>query len=198
MIAVAGIGGCRAGDSRLTLESYADPYFPEHYAVRFDRCSYYRLSDGDAQVAAHAGYLDAAEPSLAVDQYLHLHMFWKPWPGKTPDNPTSIDATVRYAIVTDDGAAVYEGTAYVYPRKARFSDDLLLKVESARLKRVAVVGEAPALLGDTRLVGTLRAKPDQAETLDIARYIDKTAAMESRSSASTSFGSAEALEAGRP
>lgn len=197
-IAAAGLVGCRAGGSRVALESYADPYFPERYAVRFDRCSYYLQSDGDAQIAAHAGYLGASEPALAVDQYLHLHMFWKPWPGKTPDNPTSIDATVRYAIVTDDGAAVYEGTAYVYPRKARFSDDLRLQIESARLKRVVVVGEAPALLGDTRLVGTLRAKPDQADTLDIARYIDKTAAMQDRSVASTSSGAETTLDAARP
>lgn len=170
--------GCRANASRLELESFADPYFPERYNIQFDRCSYYRQSDGDAHIAAHAGYLDAIDPALAVDQYLHIHLFWRPWPGKTPDNETSIDATVRYAIVTDGGAAVYEGTAYVYPRQPRYSDDLILEIESARLKRSASVGEAPALLGDTRLLGRLRARLDQADTLEVSRYIERTAALE--------------------
>ena len=163
--------GCGRPHARLELTSFKDPYFPETYCVDLNQCAYYQGPSGDYHIVGRAENTPAeGEPS--VTQIIHIHMFWQPRPGKTVSNSTSVDAVIRYAILTDQGAALYSGTGFVYPKKRRMSDDIIAKLEVGRLRIDQEVGEAPELLGAARVVGTLVSQPDAAMTVDLRRQID--------------------------
>jgi hypothetical protein len=171
LMSVLFLSACARPTASLQLTSYKDPYFPETYDVKLADCAYYVGPGGDYHIAGRASHTPD-DGGGAITQLLHVHMFWKPWPGKTFDNPTTVDATIRYAIVTERGAAVYSGTGFVYPKKRRFSDDVIAKVEVARLSLESESGDPPELLGSARLAGKLMAKDDASLALDIRRQLD--------------------------
>jgi hypothetical protein len=163
--------GCGRSGTSLRLTSYKDPYFPETYDVELAECAYYVDPGGDYHIAGRA--LHSPEGGGApIAQLMHVHMFWKPWPGKTFDNPSTVDATIRYAIVTERGAAIYSGTGFVYPKKRRMSDDVVAEVEVAQLKLESQVGDPPELLGSARLAGKLVAEDNASLAVDLRRQLD--------------------------
>ncbi len=164
------LAGCAPRGSRLTLTSYKDAYFPETYEVTLNQCAYYRAPGGDYYITGRATR-PGNDAGDSVTQLLCVHVFWKPIPGKTFDNATSIDATIRYVVVTGEGVAVYSGTGYVFPRK-RLGQTLDAEVDVGRLRLVSRTGEAPDLLGAARLRGRLHAPRNAARAVDIRRRVD--------------------------
>lgn len=164
--------GCRRPAGALKLTSYKDPYFPETYEVELTQCAYYVDPGGDYHIVGRATHTPQDGTGGTIAQLLHVHLFWRPRPGKTFDNPSAVDATIRYAIVTKQGAALYCGTGFVYPQMRRLSDDVLVKIEVARLRPEAQVGEPPELLGPARLSGKLVAAEDASLAVDLRRQLD--------------------------
>lgn len=174
--AVAGLAGCRSTGYELKITSYEDPYFPETYSLTLDSCAYHIDGGGDYRIAGHsAAALDGSDDT--VDQYLCLRLFRRPKPGKTGDDRTSIDATIRLALATKNGVAVYSGTAYVFPRHAPIGSSLKLDIESARLRLETAVGDAPALLGDAKLVGKIVAQRDSGAAIETSNRVARLAAL---------------------
>ena len=127
---------------------------------------------GDYHIVGSAAQTPEDGSGGTITQLLHLHMFWKPWPGKTFADSSSVDATIRYAIVTERGAAMYRGTGFVYPKKRRLSDDLVVEIEAGRLRLESRKGDPPELLGTARLTGTLVADNDASLAVDLRRQLD--------------------------
>ena len=163
--------GCGRPHAHLELTSFKDPYFPETYSVDLLDCAYYHGPSGDYHLVGRAESAPEEDGST-VTQIVHIHLFWKPRPGKTVDNPTSVDAVIRYAILTEQGAALYSGTGFLYPKHRRLSDEVIAKLEVGRLRLEREVGDAPDLLGTARVTGCLVARPDAAATVDLRRQID--------------------------
>jgi len=162
--------GCADRSSNLRITSYADPFFPDTYRVTFDRAAWRIDGDGDYHFAAIATQ-PAEDPRRSpIEQLLHVHMFWKPWPGKTPDNPTGADALVRYAIVSDSGTEMYRGTAFVYVRRRPFRRQCAVQIEGGQMHRVGTGGSA--LLGDSRIKGRLYADDNPGLVVEVARRLD--------------------------
>ena len=182
--ALVGLGasasGCGRSSSTIELVSYKDPYFPEPYTVEFSQCAYQLDACGDYHFVGRATREPVEGGSGPITQLLYVHLFWKPHPGKTFANKTSNDATIRYAIVTDSGVAVYAGTGFVYPKRKRFGSRVVARLERARLHLESLVGQAPELLGDARLTGKLVAKQDPNLTVDVRRELELHAAGASR------------------
>lgn len=177
VLLLASIAGCQSGRPRVELVSYDDPYFPETFTVDLGTCVYRRDAAGDYHVAGiqtRAGEDGASE----VRQYLCIRMFWHPRPGKTGDDPTTANATVRYAIVTQAGVAVYEGTAYAYPHRRRWDDRVRIDIEGGHLRLVSAVGDAPDLLGQARIRGRLFARANSGRTVEYMNMVDRLAALE--------------------
>jgi hypothetical protein len=167
-------GGCAKSGGKLQAVSFADPYFPEPSTIELVDCAYRVDHGGDIHLAGHTTTSGSAG---AVEGWLHVHIYWKPKPGKTPDDPTAADALVRYLVLGPAGLRLYTGSAFVYPERDRFDGKLTAKIEAARLQSVHESGDAPPSLGDTRLSGVLKARSDDGATLDVARQIDlRTAA----------------------
>jgi hypothetical protein len=172
------ISGCAARRSSLQVTSYGDPFFPETYRITLDRCAYRVASDGDTHIVAYAAHQPEDAKRAPIEQMLHVHMFWKPWPGKTSDDPTATDALIGYAIRTDRGVTAYRGSGFVYVREPLFGDERIVQIESGRLHPVSRSNGETALLGDSRVVGELRARADPALVMDIARRVDQALAGE--------------------
>jgi hypothetical protein len=166
------VAGCGRPAASLEITSYKDPYFPETYEVALNDCAYYIDPGGDYHVVGRAEHTPADSSGASVTQLVHVHMFWKPRPGKTFDNPTAVDATIRYAIVTDAGTVVYCGTGFVYPKKRWLSAKLIAKVESARLRMESQCGDPPELLGVARVAGKLTAEDNPALAVDLRRQLE--------------------------
>lgn len=164
--------GCGRPTAIVKFTSYKDPHFPEVYQVELEQCAYYVGPGGDYHIVGSATHIPEDGSTGTIAQLLHLHMFWKPWPGKTFDDSSSVDATIRYAIVTERGAAMYCGTGFVYPRKRRMSDDVVVEIEVGRLRLASRKGDPPELLGTARLTGTLVADNDASLAVDLRRRLD--------------------------
>lgn len=168
LLAVGSIGCNRA--SSLTLTSYRDPYFPESYELHPDTCVYRKDRSGDYHVLAHSVHAAEGESTQPVEQWMHVHVYWRPRPGKTVDDPSSLDATLTYVVSSGDTKSSYSGSAFAYPDKARYSDDLILSIEGARMTPASAppTGE---LLGATRVVGKVRAQSDATRSVDLQRQM---------------------------
>ena len=164
--------GCMQPTSALQLTSYKDPYFPETYSVAFTECAYSVDAGGDYHIVGRATRIPADGSEATVTQLLHIHLFWNPEPGKTFDHPSSVDATIRYAIVTERGTSVHCGTGFVFLERQRMSDRVVARVEAARLRPASQHGEPTEVLGDARVTGTLVAERDACLAIDLRRELD--------------------------
>lgn len=165
-------GGCMRRESALNFVSFRDPHFPESYRVVFDVCVYRLEPAGDYQIAARSSRSPASGGGPIV-QMLHIHVFWKPRPGRTFDDPTAVDAALRYVVSSEAGTSIYRGTGFVYPRRERFGGGLVAEVESGRLLLEARHGEPPEVLGDARLSGRLYPLESDAQTIGLIREVDR-------------------------
>ncbi|MFH1746558.1 MAG: hypothetical protein ABIG44_05870 [Planctomycetota bacterium] len=177
VLALLSLPGCARPKCEIELLSYKDPYFPEPYRVTFDTCVFRRDAGGDFHIAGLVTSSVEDQESATITQYLCVHVFWKPYPGRTFANSTTNDATIRYVIVTADGMAAYAGTGFILPKLRR--DKLLTAtIENANLKLVAQTGNPAEILGDARLTGTLQARRDDHQTIDLTRQLELYAAGE--------------------
>ena len=165
--------GCGPRVSSLEFTSFKDPYTPERYSLVLDECAYLTGPGDDYHIVGHAAHTPAGGGE--IQQYVHMHVFWKPWPGKTFDDSSSVDATIRYAIVTPQGAAVYCGTAFVYPKVKGPNDRVIAKVEDGRLRLESQQGQPTDVLGPTRVRGTLIARKNASLAMDLRRRLELTA-----------------------
>ncbi len=173
LLAAAAAAGC--GGSALRVTSYQDPYFPETYQIRLVDPAYRIDPTGDIHLAARAH----ADVEPATTQYLLLHIFWRPHPGKTYAESSATDALVRYVVSNSNGTVVYSGTAFAYPEKP-WTGGLKVSVESARLRLESRYGDIPDVLGEARLAGTVVAHERAGVVADIARSAELLAGGEVR------------------
>lgn len=170
---LAVLPGC-GPSARLELRSFRDPYFPETVRASLDRCAFSRDRNGDFHVAGSAADARLGEYE-GVQQHLYVHIFWRPIPGRTFDDPSGCDATLTYVIQTATGTAVFEGTGFVYAKPPK-SGDLGAAIEKARLRLTRRTGDIPEILGDLRLTGTLNAKRDANLATDLRGELERHAA----------------------
>ncbi len=166
--------GCKGPSSTVELVSYKDPSFPEPYLVEFAECAY-RLAPGrDIHVAGRSEELD--RDGTPLRQYLHVHIYWKPHPGKTHANATATNALLRYVVATADGVATYAGTGFAFPKKKKLGNELQIEIESARLHLASQTGDLPDFLGQTTVAGTLSAMHDSGRATQLVREMELLAA----------------------
>lgn len=167
--------GCQQPASELELRSYKDPYFPEPYHLTLQNCVFRVDASGDRHIAARAFRATGESESGPITQFLHVHLFWQPKPGRTFANSTGVNALMRYVIVTPTGTAAYAGTGFVYPKGQR-GETLTAEIESASLRLESQSGTPAEVLGDVRLHGTLVARRDEPATVDLIGELDRHAA----------------------
>jgi hypothetical protein len=167
--AIAG-GGCQAPKSQVEFVSFKDPYFPEPYHVTFEGCTYRVDASGEQDIVGRIVSMRAGTEGGPITQLMHVHLFWQPIPGRTSAEPSTTDATIRYAIITPTGTAVYSGTGFVYPKRG-WGRTLSAAVEAANLRLESQTGTPTEVLGDARVHGTLVAREDAYTAVDVMREL---------------------------
>ena len=162
--------GCATAS--MTFTSYKDPFFPETFSTRFPNCVYRTGPTGDIFVTARA---TEDKDARRQTQYLDLHVFWKPKPGKTWAESSTTDAILRYVVTDETGAAVYIGTGFAYPKQT-LAGGLEIRLESGRLRLESRSGELEERLGDMGLTGTLTPRRDPGATANLQREAELAAA----------------------
>ncbi len=170
---LAALSGCAPLGSSVRLLSYKDPHFPEPYHVNFRQCVYRLGPDGDCTFVARADDLSRRAAGGTIHQYLSVNLYWKPLPGKTFADKSSVDATLRYVLVCDSGVATYTGTGFVFPRNQPLGKGLIANIESGWLKLDSQIGAPPELLGEARVTGTLVAGRNASATIDMQREMEQ-------------------------
>lgn len=100
-------------------------------------------------------------------QILHIHMFLEPRPGRTPIEPTAVNATVRYAVLANGELGVYAGAGFLLPASSPgagvFAGDVIQT--SLRLNRAT--DRFRDLLGPSELRASFSAgnRPDEARRM---------------------------------
>lgn len=167
LLVLVAASGC-GRQTGLTITSYKDPSSPERVQLHPEYCAYRVDSTGDLHIVAGpqpvyrngSGEAVAGEARSAVAaageivEYLHVHVYWKPHPGKTPAETTTTDATLHYVIASETGSAEYLGTGFVYPKQRR-DGRLDVALESGRLRLESYTGDMGDPLGNSRISGRL-------------------------------------------
>lgn len=166
---------CQQPDSVLRILSYRDPFFPEPLEVGFSNCRYAETGGSDRHIVAEAIETLGESRSNAVRHLLHLHVFWRPRPGRTFADPSLTDATARYVIVSREATVVYTGSAFVYLKPQR-DGRMRCEIEGGALRLETVDGKPPVPIGDAKLSGTLFAQLDPNRTTELRRLVDLYAA----------------------
>ncbi len=169
---LSGTTGCAGRSGVLKVVSYLDPYFPETYSVKLAEGAFRIDSGGDTHLLARAS---GAEPQPTLEQFVHVHLFWRPKPGKTHDDPSTVDSVIRYVVRSPGGVAVYEGTGFVYARRDRLTGRVSAEIENARLQLHRIDGDVPDILGESRLSGKILARDDGHAAVDLLRSVDLAA-----------------------
>jgi hypothetical protein len=172
---LATLCGCQQPAARIEIKSFRDPYFPETFPVDLITCAYREAASGDIHVV---GFTDRSTENPAGDvlrQYVHVHMYWHPHPGRTHADSNTTNAAVRYLVATREGVAVYAGTGFAFPRKQK-DGRLILELETARLRLESTSGNLEDFLGHAWMTGTLVARPDLGGTAQAIREMELLAA----------------------
>jgi hypothetical protein len=141
-----------------------EPVARKGYVVspKFSQGYYYADRDNNLYYLLRSRGVDPATRK-PVDQLLTVRIFWRPIGGKTTLDPTGLNATWRYVLMTPDSVGMYEGAGFVRlfgktgrrRLPARIMDgDLRLTQSSANfqdtLGRARIRGNISALFDDVR------------------------------------------------
>jgi hypothetical protein len=170
-VAVSGLAGCGPGASRIQIQSYYYGTPPNTLRVGFDECVYRQDPSRDYHIVARSKMSAAAEDAAPVEELLEVHVYWRPKPSKTHDDPTSTNATLRYVVRAGKDIAVYAGTGFVYAEKPRFSANLNAAIERADWRLESRSGDMPEALGPARVTGTLIATEDLPRTVELQQGV---------------------------
>jgi hypothetical protein len=81
-------------------------------APKFTQAYYYRDRDNTLYYILRSRTTDPATHQ-PVDQIFTVRVFWRPVGGKTTLDPTALNATYRYVLMTPNSIGMYEGAGFV-------------------------------------------------------------------------------------
>ena len=176
-LALPACGAKTKADARLVSAQFPVDLAPDLttrvYSPRNDSSADIYLTDLDQQALTRA-LADPADPTTGT--IVHLHMFVRPRPGKTPIDATALSATVRYLVLARGQAGVYDGGGFLLPEGTPGRETFSASVPSATVRLAALT---PAFVdrvgrGDLRI--RFKAERDEPTADLIARVADRFAA----------------------
>ncbi len=100
-------------------------------------------------------------------QIVHLRMFVRPKPGRTPIEATAASATVRYIILARGEIGIYDGAGFLQPGWSPGSDTFAGGVKGATMRLTRATDRFRDLLGPSELTLRFKAKRDDETAADI-------------------------------
>jgi hypothetical protein len=135
-------------------------------APKFDQSYYYYDRDDTLHFVMRSSTTDRAT-GKPVEQIATVRVFWRPVGGKTSLNPSSLNATYRYVLMTPDTVGMYEGAGFVrlWGKNGRPRLDARLMDGDLRLTQSSV--NFVDNLGRARIRGNFSAYYDDARAMEM-------------------------------
>ena len=158
-----GAGGCGMVRRPVTIE----PVGRKQAVIqpKFSSITYRVDQDGTLYFVGRASTYDKAL-NETVEQMLTARVFWRPKGGVTSMNPTSLNATYRYVVMTSTAVGMYEGAGFIRirgkPGKGKIDARLMdgdLRLSEASTSFVDNIGRC-------RVRGNFTARYDEAATME--------------------------------
>lgn len=106
-------------------------------------------------------------------QIMHIHMFIRPSPGKTPIEPQASNASIRHLILAPGAKGLYGGGGFLLPSGAASSGIFKGKITAGTLKLQAATERFNDALGPTEVRANFRVKEDPELAAKIARRFEE-------------------------
>ena len=138
---------------------------PQHrgtpIAPKFSEDYYYYDRDQNLYFVMRSVANDAA--GKPVEQVATLRVFWRPRGGITSLNATSMNATIRYMIMTPDAIGMYEGAGFVRLNSKTGAGRFDARVVDSDLRLTQKNDRFVDNLGRARMTGTFTSTYDDAK-----------------------------------
>lgn len=126
--------------------------------------------DGIAAFFDDSGAWTALKGSI-----VHLHLFIRPYAGRTPIEPTAANAAVRWAVLAEGELGVYTGAGFVLPNRTITGDKLTGNLSGATLRLTHATPGFHDALGPSRLSMGFTAERDEETARALAQRLDAIA-----------------------
>lgn len=154
--------GCSGGTGKFSIRNTSDDALSSY--GKFTTALYRYGDKNDADVLLIEG------PADSPTQVVHLQMTWIPRAGRTPIDAFATNATLRYVVFTEDGAGVYGGGGFFYPRGKPGGDTFAGNLRGASLRLLDASVDYEDKLGLASATGGFSAKRDDVA---VARLLQK-------------------------
>ncbi|MFQ5425108.1 MAG: hypothetical protein ACE5F9_14170, partial [Phycisphaerae bacterium] len=183
--AAAVLGGCaRRTTTCFDVVTFKDPERSDHFSQAFDPGAFaidaqnrydivFERRDsvslsGEERPAGSNG----DETSLvALSQFIHIRVFWRPRPGSTFAERTQTNANIVYGLRRGDDVISYEGAGFVYFTMSRDEKTITGAIESATLGPGRSAGRPGDYFGPCHLSGSFTAQADRHRVVSVLHEV---------------------------
>ncbi|MEM7756130.1 MAG: hypothetical protein AAF297_10905 [Planctomycetota bacterium] len=142
------------------------------YSPRTESSADVYLTDLSPQALTRA-LSDPADPTTGT--IVHVHLFIRPQPGRTPIEETALSATIRYVILARGQAGVYDGGGFLLPEGKPGGDRFEGTMLDASVRLSAATPGFIDRIGRGSLELDFRAERDEPASELIRRVADRFA-----------------------
>jgi hypothetical protein len=159
------VSGCNVIARPLQIEPArkATPISP-----RFSQSYYYFDRDQNLYFVMRASSSDPAT-GKPVEQIATIRVFWQPKGGVTTLDPTALNATFRYIIMTPDAVGMYEGAGFVRLSSKEGASRFQARIMDGDMRLSQASNSFVDTLGRAHVRGTFSAVYDDAKAVDMLR-----------------------------
>ncbi len=116
---------------------------------------------------------DADPANRPVGQIVHIHMFIRPSPGKTPIEPQASNCSIRHLILAPGATGLYGGGGFLLPSSSASSGTFGGSISAGTLRLQAATPTFNDALGPTGVRASFKVKESRELALTIARRLEE-------------------------
>jgi predicted small lipoprotein YifL len=140
---------------------------------RFSEAYYYFDRDRDAYFVMRSKGDAGASDGVPVEQVMTVRVFWLPKGGVTTLNPTAVNATFRYMVMTPTAIGMYEGAGFVRMNSDLGSRQFDARVMGGDLRLTQASASFVDALGRGQIQGVFKATYDDAKATEMLREVEE-------------------------
>lgn len=165
--------GCGPVPNRLYVETFPDGATPQRYRTDFAESWFARAPDGGFDILLRSNQPSELDPRQHTEQIIHAHAFWAPVLGTTRAEPSMINATLRFIILTPPTGVGYGGAGFLTFKIDSKGETLEGTIESGELVPKQVAGGARQPFGPARVSGRIVATENRRQVLRLLHEAER-------------------------
>jgi hypothetical protein len=155
--------GCTVATKQLQIEpaTKSPPVAP-----KFTQSYYYYDRDQTLYFVLRARGTDAAS-GKPVDQVITARVFWRPKGGVTTLNPSALNSTYRYVVMTPDAIGMYEGAGFIRLQSKNGDKKFTARFMGGDMRLTQSSANFVDTLGRAHITGIFQSAYDDVKAVDM-------------------------------